>query len=524
VQSRRDQVQAHTFVMGRLTTGVLRLEPDGLDQPVSRTTKGLFGGLVVAGLIGVVITLFGFIVPGGNTNWETPGALVVEKDTGARFLSLDGELHPILNLTSAKLLAGTQMTLVSANTKSLREAPRGAPIGLVGAPDSLPLAASLSIDPWMACNVRTQDDTGELTSRLALVVGPPPAGRTLGAAEAVPVVGPDGNNYLLWNGQRLKMDKSDNVIQAVGSAGFDLPAVTTSFLNVVPAGPDLAVPHTAGIGSAGPDLAGRQTRLGQLFIDGPGNRYLLTQQGLVALTPTLAALLSADPVTQAKAYDGAGIVPVTLGPNDMAGHLAPPSATAELTHQGTLPVNVPRASQVSLQQAVCQQVRPGKSRSISSLMVVNVDDLRGAVPDTEPGVTASCLPAESISVIPGGGALVNATLAGGGTGSAHFLITDAGVKYPVPDSASLEALGYSGVDPTQLPTSWLNLLPTGPALTPAAVTAGRASGGPLGAGCLASSDAPPSDAGPGGDAFPGQSPGTNRQNGASAMTPLVPPA
>jgi type VII secretion protein EccB len=522
VQSRRDQVQAHTFVMGRLTSGVLRLEPDGLDQPVSRTTKGVLVGLLIAGLIGVVITLFGFIVPGGNTGWQKPGALVMQKDSGARFLSMDGVLHPVLNLTSAKLLAGEQMTLVSANAKSLKDAPRGTPIGLVGAPDSLPTVADLSGDPWMACNVRTQDDTGALTSRLALVIGPAPAGRTLGAGEAVPVAGPDGNNYLLWNGQRLKIDKTDNVIQAVGSAGNDLPAVTASFLDVVPAGPDLAVPETVGIGSPGPDLAGRATRLGQLFTDGSGNRYLLTGSGLVALTPTLSALLSADPVTQSKAYDGNDIVPVALGPNDMAGHLAPPAATAELTHQGTLPVNVPRGSQVSLQQAVCQQIRPGPRRTTNALMIVDVDDLRAGVPDSQPGVTASCLPAESVAVRPGGGALVNATSAGGGAGAAHFLITDSGVKYPVPDGDSLAALGYGGAEATQLPSTWLNLLPTGPALTPAAVTAGHAPGGAVGAGCLGA--AAGSLRSPVDDALQGQSPGTKRQNGDSAMTPGAPPA
>ncbi|GAA3623071.1 type VII secretion protein EccB [Kineosporia mesophila] len=526
MQSRRDQVQAHTFVMGRLTTGVLRLEPDGLDQPVSRTTRGIFGGLIVAGLIGVVITLFGFIVPGGNTSWQKAGALVMEKDSGARFLSMNGTLHPVLNLASAKLLAGSQMSVVNANAKSLREAPRGVPIGLVGAPDSLPATDDLSGDPWMACNVRSRDDTGTVTSRLALFIGSAPGGRVLGRGDAVPVAGPDGHDYLLWNGQRLRIDQTDNVIQAVGSAGSDLPEVTTSFLDVVPAGPDLTVPTTAGTGSPGPELAGRPTRLGQLFTDASRNQYLLTEQGLVALTPTLAALLKADPVTQSKAYAGGDIVPVALGPDDLAGHLAPPSATAALTHQGALPDAVPVARQVDLNQAVCQQVRPGTTQGAGTLLIVDVDRLAGGTPDNEPGVTASCLPAESIAVRPGGGALVNATLAGGGSGSAYFLVTDSGVKYPVPDNDSLEALGYGAIDPARLPTSWLNLLPTGPVLTPSAVTAGAAAveSGPPGAGCLADSTKPPSGAGPGGDAIPGRSPETNRQSAPAAMTSPVPPA
>ncbi|MFD0567150.1 hypothetical protein ACFQ2M_38235 [Kitasatospora saccharophila] len=40
MQSRRDQVQAHLFVMGRVAAGVLRAEPDAPDTPVGRTNRG----------------------------------------------------------------------------------------------------------------------------------------------------------------------------------------------------------------------------------------------------------------------------------------------------------------------------------------------------------------------------------------------------------------------------------------------------------------------------------------------------
>lgn len=38
MQSRRDQVQAHLFVMSRLASGMLRAEPDAPDTPTGRTT------------------------------------------------------------------------------------------------------------------------------------------------------------------------------------------------------------------------------------------------------------------------------------------------------------------------------------------------------------------------------------------------------------------------------------------------------------------------------------------------------
>ncbi len=95
----------------------------------------------MAALVCLVVALFGFVVPGGNTKWEKSGTLVLVEDTGARYLSVEGVLHPVHNLTSARLLAGGSLTVSSVKSKSLREAPRGPAVGVVGAPDSLPAPA-----------------------------------------------------------------------------------------------------------------------------------------------------------------------------------------------------------------------------------------------------------------------------------------------------------------------------------------------------------------------------------------------
>jgi hypothetical protein len=49
-----------------------------------------------------------------------------------------------------------------------------------------------------------------------------------------------------------------------------------------------------------------------------------------------------------------------------------------------------------------------------------------------------------------------------------FLLTDQGVRYPVPDGDALRALGYGTVRPTPVPPTVLALFPVGPALDPAA--------------------------------------------------------
>ncbi|MFD0598243.1 type VII secretion protein EccB [Catellatospora coxensis] len=59
----------------------------------------------------------------------------------------------------------------------------------------------------------------------------------------------------------------------------------------------------------------------------------------------------------------------------------------------------------------------------------------------------------------------------GTPGSATWLITDIGVRYPMSDAA-VAALGYSGVAPVTMPATLLALVPAGPLLDPAAAAAG----------------------------------------------------
>ncbi len=40
MRSKRDQVQAHTFMMGRLTSGMLLADPDAPESPLGRTSRG----------------------------------------------------------------------------------------------------------------------------------------------------------------------------------------------------------------------------------------------------------------------------------------------------------------------------------------------------------------------------------------------------------------------------------------------------------------------------------------------------
>ena len=74
--------------------------------------------------------------------------------------------------------------------------------------------------------------------------------------------------------------------------------------------------------------------------------------------------------------------------------------------------------------------------------------------------------------VPGGHAAVVSTLQDAAAG-AIFLVTDQGVKYPLPRDKTdqvLGSLGYGGVRPVPVPASILALVPTAAALDPDVAT------------------------------------------------------
>ncbi|MFJ8622602.1 type VII secretion protein EccB [Kitasatospora sp. NPDC093550] len=474
MQSRRDQVQAHLFVMSRLASGMLRAEPDAPDTPTGRTTRGTVTGLAVAVLIGLGVTVYGVISPGGSDGWAKPGTLVVVEETGARYLSMGGQLHPVLNDTSARLVAGDRMTVRQVSRASIADAPRGAPVGIVGAPDGLPPVTELGGATWLVCGTVQPGPTGAPVPRLGLLMDPATEGRALTAAQGVLVTLPDGSVHLLWQGQRLRVDTADQALQALGYGGATPFPVPAGVLNALPAGPDLAAPAVPGRGEAGPALGGKPTRIGQLFEAPGGAHYLLTKDGLVPLSPTLYALLLGDPRTQQEAYGGAAPAAAPIGAMDLAGHKAPGGPPG-----AGLPESPPVLVPLLRGEGVCADLRTGTGTGtgapVTSVTVLPNDRAEAGRPPVAPAGApqAVCAVADRIAVRPGGGALVR-TLSGAGAGSTEYLVTEAGVRYPLPSAAAAKQLGYGGTTPVAVPAPVLGLLPSGPLLDPAAVSAADA--------------------------------------------------
>jgi type VII secretion protein EccB len=480
MQSKRDQVQAHMFLMGRLTSSMLRADPDGPESPQGRTNRGVALGIIIALVVSAGAFVIGLISPGTKDSWRSSGALIVDRDTGSRYLYLDGRLRPVRNYASARLLGGDGLKSTDVRTASLRSTPRGTPVGVPGAPDSLPGADDLATGPWQVCStpaagVPTPRSPG-LLATTTLAVGGAADGRGLDGTVALLVAGPDSSRHLVWRGSRFRLDRAGGALGALGYDSARPVPVSAAFLNSLPAGPDLAPPQVPERGGKGPALEGRATRFGQVFkVASPGaaeRYYLLRPDGLAPLTATGAALALGDPRTRADAYDGRAPVAVGLGADALEGRLAPAGESPDLAE---LPQSPPELVEVTAEQLVCVRVQPDDRGPRVSVSLVAPHSLGPVAHPPAENLTPACAPVDQVTVPPGGGALVRALGAGGSRlGDTLYLVTDTGMKYRVPTQDALRALGYGSARPRELPSPLLSMLPTGPDLDPALAARGKA--------------------------------------------------
>ncbi|MFC7432199.1 MULTISPECIES: type VII secretion protein EccB [unclassified Agrococcus] len=419
---RRDLVDAHLFLRGRLSAAVLRSDPDAPDRPLRRTSTGMGIGVAVAAAVLVVVVVLNIFLFTTNDAWrEEPGALIVDETTGSRYMLIDETLHPVMNLASAALLAGGPPTVIRVSSEDLASVPRGQAVGVEGLPDELP-APQPTPPSWTACVA----DGGT-----ALAIGGTPDATPIGDDEAVLVTSGDRLS-LVWQGVRSQL-AGPWAARAIGFEPTSAVPVEAAWLDTIPSGRDLALTPLT-LGGEGPTIAGEPTTLGQVVdADGEGTRYVVTEDGLMPITETVAALLSAE-------QESALPEPRTLTRRDL---VAAPITDAA-AWQAELPETPP--SPRAAGDAPCSVWTDGET-SIATVDATTLADAAGAV-----------------DVAPGAGLLAASAAAPGVSGTGLYLVADDGSKYPVADAATASALGLDASSSPAVPAALLALLPTGPTI------------------------------------------------------------
>ncbi|MFF8880685.1 type VII secretion protein EccB [Streptomyces flaveolus] len=440
MQSRRDHVHAYQFATGRLAAALVTGEPATGEPPARRSVVGAVIGVVLAILACVGFAVYGLIRPGGNTAWAKPNAIVVEKETGSRFLYLDGVLHPVANYASALLGAAGSETggkVHSVSRNSLSGVRHGGEVGIPGAPDTVPSRTKLLPGEWSRCLTpgRGSGQTLDFTP------SDTPADERSAARRRVLLRDDEGTLYVLWNGTRYQLSGRSALV-TLELDGQDPLTAPDSWLEAIPSGPSVAAASVPSQGEPGPRIAGRDTRVGQAFSTGAANTghaqyYVLRSDGLAPLSHTEFALLAAR-----SGQDE----PRQVTPADIAA--APGSKDRSLLHR--LPDFLSGPVATSADHTVCLRQRTAGTK-VSTTVTLEPIPAADTPPVTVP-VSAGLL----LETLP---------LPAQGQPRLYYLVTELGLKYPVADDQTLSALGFATGQSQPVPRAVLDLLPTGPELS-----------------------------------------------------------
>ncbi|WP_167450052.1 type VII secretion protein EccB [Streptomyces hyaluromycini] len=431
MQTRRDHVQAYQFAVGRLATSLVTGDPGRGTSPTRRGSLGAFFGVLLVVLLCAGSGVYGLIKPVQKDTWRQPGSIIVEKETGSRYLLVGGTLRPVLNYASALLLTGSSGTVRTVSRDVLAPVPHGSAIGIAGAPDALPAAADVLSGGWARC-LRPGAPAGEI-----LDLGPPRTLPAPGSAQAV-LAGPKGELYVLWQGVKYPVPAADATLIALGLDSEQRIAAPRAWLARVPSGTALTAPAVPHAGTPAGRVAGHAVRVGQLFrtpAASGGHTYVLLADGIAPVTPTELALLAAR----------RGAAPVlTIDATTLAG--------ATLSRSGLAATGLPdvlHAPAVDTAGAdLCLRQVPA-GRKLTSTVVL---EHRTAGDD------------RTVRVPPGHGVLAvdQDQVAAGAAVPQPYLVDDQGTLFPLGQQAA-SALQLSGPT-TPMPADVLSLLPRGPVL------------------------------------------------------------
>jgi type VII secretion protein EccB len=444
--TRRDQLHSYQFMTQRVISAFVMRETDPAQSPLRRGIGALFGGLMVAILIAAGFGVYGIITKNGTDTWKSDGSVVVEQETGASFVYLNGKLNPTLNFASAKLAAGRPNPVVyRVGAGSLAEVPRGVTIGIQGAPASLPAATEQAGLPWTACVV-----PGSAPASVLLVDGRGPAAPELGERGLLVKDSLKGMNYLIWAGLRHLVQDSRTNLEALFGSVTPTPA-TTAWLDSVPSGVDIVAAPVPNRGSASAKVAGHDN--GQVLVahTASGDQYyLVLNDGLAPITPLQQAVLDARFPAE----------PVLITVNQATQF--PVSHQLDADNPAiAAPATPPKLATVAAGETICANTSDA-AQPPRITIGGQAAALSGGIPTVGATSTGRAL-ADEVLVPAGKVEVVRVP----GSGS-YAVITDLGVRYAVPSAAALAMLGYDSATAVAVPTALVNLIPAGVNLDPAA--------------------------------------------------------
>ncbi|WP_328395781.1 type VII secretion protein EccB [Streptomyces sp. NBC_00390] len=497
--SRRDELNAYTFAKRRLIAQFLQPNATGSEEGAPRPLRAVLPGAIVGVVVLAVFGAWGMFKPVAPKDWNTPdeNVIIASKST-TRYVVLrtNGkvQLHPVLNMASAKLLLLPDKGKVINVDESVLDSgkiPHGATLGIPYAPDRLPDPKEAgAVKRWAVCERPGQG--GRSIQKAAFVFAEREQKQTEGAnrlrgGELLYVEsGPDEARYVVdAGGKAYPVAKDDLLLSQVVGRNQVPQRVSEAWLKTLHKGDTIAFPTVPGrIGdpaNAPGELDPADNRIGMVLsaTDGTRNQQYVVLQGRVAPISDFTAKLllgSKQLISLGQPGKAKAVSPGVLEPG------APFNQDKDWPAARPVPVNDAGTAEDS-RNTVCNVLREvDGDNGETTLSTWAGTDFPAPLP------TGST----SAYVTPGSGQLFR-QFKGSNTKSGFlFLVTDTGLRYAMQsngDTATDDSgigssgseeekrqraqeaqqaqnrLGYKDVDPLPIPAEWSTFLPTGPRLS-----------------------------------------------------------
>lgn len=464
--SRKDELRAYQFLKQRAVSALVVHETDPEQPPFRRPMLAAFWGIAVA-MLGLAIAGAVGLFTGDDKAKLQAGKSVIVVDPGAaRYIYLQGKLHPVKSYGGALLALGKNVKTQSVDSSDIQGIPKGRTLGIPDAPDSLPSTDELLTQPWSMCSRPSTDANGVRVDTSELMVGQTAPGGTPAGAKSL-LVSSKGKTWWIAGGKRHSLADPEAALAGLGMTGQPALPVSATWVDAVPEGGTVRPVRVSGIGARSTALAPIRSdvRAGQIFeVDQSATEkdyYVALRDRLVQLTP-LQLLVQITAKSTKSVYSG---VPhtITLDPGQLSLLTRQPNPAS----RGDLPVTRPeRLTVATTKVGICATFRAGSSTPSFTVGQRLPSPSSGALVG---GKSDNGTPlADSVLVPPGRAALVQIVADTSSDPKASegtvALVTDDGRLFPFAEAEVQKVLGYEKVQPIRISATLASRLPRGPAL------------------------------------------------------------
>ena len=441
--TKKDLVEAYSFSRRRLVTAFVSGAPGGREVEPARPGRSVVGGLALAVLLVAGAASAGVCTSNVDPAWAEKPGLVISKEEAEVFVitetSTEPVLHPILNITSAKLIIGSGVEPQVIPEDDIAEEEIGSDLGIFGAPYDVPDVARLIQSGWTAC---TDGDRGGLRlslSETALVTASGDDGGMLvrvdGEVWLVATSRPDDAGVVSAHRYLVPDAGSSRLGLVLGGLGLgpgeaDPTPVSREWLNLFPEG-----------GALGADAFGVRPQPSGGGEPSPGD--VLQVNGTPYLALDNGSLAPLDPFAFAVADGLAG-------------------GTGAADYQGDVDsLDFERGAFVDARWPATTLQPVFGERCVRLVTAPGQPAVVQLVEQPEGDAVATGSTGESVAVDAGAGAYVVSGGWGDATGDSPFVMDSRGFAYPLVGPTASDLLGYDGYDPPVVPDSWVELFDAG---------------------------------------------------------------